>query len=134
MRKLSPPDFGFAEALNLCIQGVGDADQVAKYQANLFPCEEIEDAYTTHAQGGDLYVLPSVPYVPGVDPVVHGALRKSELTKPYTQYLVPADKPARHLYERLKVTANGKCPLCGDIGQVRTLDHYLPKANFPVFP
>lgn len=48
------------------------------------------------------------------------------------------DKMVRHstgrtIYDRLMSLAPLKrCPFCG-IGEVRTLDHYLPEANFPTF-
>ena len=133
MKKIPLPNFDFDLSLNTCIQGVGSAVQVGRYNANLFPCGATETDYTTKARQGDLFTFPSTPHVRGQDPVVHGTLVKSELTKLYTDYFVPADKPARALYEKLKVTANGKCPFCGGIGHVRTLDHYMPKANFPLF-
>lgn len=133
MRKIQLPEFDFQESLNTSLQGVGNAAQVEKYQANLFPCYPVETDYASKAQNGNLFTFPSTPHLHGIDPIVHGALSKSELTKLYTQYFVPAEKPARSLYERLKITSNGKCPFCGGIGHVRTLDHYMPKANFPVF-
>ena len=133
MKKIPFPDFDFDESLNASFQGVGSPVQVKRYQANLLPCNAVEDDYSLRAQQGNLCTFPRTPHVQGVDPIVHGALSKSELTKLYTQYFVPAEKPARALYERLKVTANGKCPFCGGIGHVRTLDHFLPKANFPLF-
>ena len=41
------------------------------------------------------------------------------------------DSPGRHIYEQLLAAPpNKRCPLCG-AGMVRTLDHYLPKADFP---
>lgn len=133
MKKISAPNFDFDESLDVCIQGVGSAARAAKYRDNMLPCEAVEEGYQSRAEQGNLFTLPRTVHQGGVDPIVHGALSKSELTKLYTSYFVPSDKPARALYERLKVTANGKCPFCGGIGHVRTLDHFLPKANFPLF-
>lgn len=39
----------------------------------------------------------------------------------------------RNIYDSILVAANDRCPFCGGIGQPRTLDHYLPKANYPVY-
>lgn len=104
-----------------------------RYRDNITQCDLIEDDYSQKAKNGELYTLPRIPSVRGVDQIAHETLRKSELTKLYNQYLRPRDKPGRAIYERLMVTANGKCPFCGDIGHARTLDHFVPKANFPLY-
>jgi hypothetical protein len=130
MKKLPAPRVPFSTALAEAISGIGnDADRLT-YTNAFLDSAVVETAYADGATAGTLY---SMPRVTGDDPVVHGTLRKSHLTKLYTQYFVPGTKPARRLYEAIKVTANGKCPLCGGVGHVRTLDHYLPKANFPVY-
>ncbi|MEQ9435648.1 HNH endonuclease [Hyphomonas sp.] len=53
--------------------------------------------------------------------------------KLYSSYMVASSGAARHKYDELLVAANGWCPFCGGIGHVKTLDHYLPKANFPLY-
>lgn len=92
-----------------------------------------ETAYVNAAKAGALYAFPRVISTRGSDPVIVGTLKKSHLSKLYTQYFAADQKPARHIYNKLLVTANGKCPFCGDIGHVKNLDHYLPKANFPLY-
>jgi hypothetical protein len=43
------------------------------------------------------------------------------------------NKEPRKIYDKLMSLAKlGKCPFCG-LGQVSTLDHYLPKSEFPTF-
>ncbi len=131
MKKLSVPTVGFSTALKDAISGIGSqSDQVLHTAAFADPVA-METQYKTAALAADLYAEPRINTTG--DPVILGCLTKSQLTKLYTQYFVPEGKPARQHYEALKVTANGKCPLCGGIGHVRTLDHYLPKANFPVY-
>ena len=134
MRRLPAPPIDFRTALSEAISGVGDAAVRANYQAQFADPNDvaIETEFRTSAQTAMLYRLPRVASKDG-DLIVYGNLRKSALTKLYTQYFVPKGKPARQLYDRLKLTANGKCPLCGDIGHARTLDHYVPKANFPLY-
>lgn len=39
---------------------------------------------------------------------------------------------ARKVYDKLRASSKGICPLCGIHG-VDTLDHYLPKARYPLF-
>ena len=45
--------------------------------------------------------------------------------------MVDADQPGRPIYNRLLMSSNEKCPLCG-VNTVSTLDHHLPKAEYPV--
>lgn len=132
MRRLALPTIDFSTALATSIEGIGDAAVRASYQAQIADPATIEAEYISHARGATLFSLPRMPDGEE-DPVVHGTLRKSHFTKLYTQYFVPDTKPGRNLYNELKAAAKGKCPLCGDIGQAYTLDHYVPKANFPLY-
>jgi hypothetical protein len=131
MKKLSPPSIDFTTALEQSISGIGDEATRNRHVAAFADPSGIETNYRTHATAGTLYSQPRI--AASDDPVVCGTLRKSELTKLYSQYFVPESKPARQLYEALKITSSGKCPLCGEVGHVRTLDHYLPKSNFPLY-
>ncbi len=131
MQKLPIPSVGFPNALAEAILGIGCQATQGQYTAAFVNAQTIEIDYAAKAQAASLFAEQRV--AANCDPVVHGTLKKSDLTKLYTQYFVPEKKPARALYDAIKVTANGKCPLCGGIGHVRTLDHYLPKANFPLY-
>lgn len=131
MKKLPLPNVDFSTALSDAISGIGSEAIRRLHTAAFVNPEAIETNYADCARAATLYARPRVTTTD--DPFVHGALRRSHLTKLYTQYFVPEGKPARRLYEAIKVTANGKCPLCGGVGHVRTLDHYLPKANFPLY-
>lgn len=65
--------------------------------------------------------------------VVLGSVTKGELTSLYTQQMVGEKKPGRLIYEKLRALSLGKlCPSCG-FGQVKTLDHYLPKSKYPLY-
>ncbi|KAA3506358.1 HNH endonuclease [Agrobacterium vitis] len=131
MKKLTPPNVDFATALASAISGIGsEAVRISHINAFADPVA-IEENYASCAKAATLYAEPKIAAVG--DPVVYNGLSKSQLTKLYTQYFVPENKPARRLYEAIKVSANGKCPLCGGVGHVHTLDHYLPKANFPLY-
>lgn len=132
MRRLAVPNFNFSTALTESINGIGDAAVRANYDAQITNPDSIEAAFGNSAQAASLYNLPRIARVDG-DVLVLGNLRKSDFIKLYEQYFVPKAKPARRLYDQLKITANGKCPLCGEIGHVGTLDHYVPKANFPLY-
>jgi hypothetical protein len=131
MKKLSLPTVDFCAALSAAISGIGNEDERAVYTDAFDNPAAMASHYEATALAANLYAEPRLTTTD--DPVVLGGLHKSQLTKLYSQYFVPEKKPARRFYETLKVTANGKCPLCGGIGHVRTLDHYLPKANFPIY-
>lgn len=133
MRKLPAPPIDFPTAFVETIRGIGDIQVQNSYCAQIGNTAAIETDYIAKARSALLYTLPRTPSVPGADPFIVGTLKKSDLTKLYTQYFVPEEKPARRIYNQLKVTSNGKCPFCGDIGQVRTLDHFIPKAHFPLY-
>ncbi|MGX1348009.1 hypothetical protein AB7M49_001585 [Bradyrhizobium elkanii] len=131
MKKLSLPKVNFSTALAEAISGIGSEAARLAYTAAFADPLAVETNYADCAKAATLYAQPRVTTID--DPLVHGTLRKSDLTKLYTQYFVPEGKPARRLYQDIKVAAGGKCPLCGGVGHVRTLDHYLPKANFPLY-
>ncbi|MBM1690778.1 HNH endonuclease [Sulfitobacter geojensis] len=133
MKRLDAPDISFKEAFDACIEGVGRAQTKKLYQDNLRPLGPIEQDYAAKATSGELYLLPRIPSIRKVDQTILGDLRKSHLVKLYDQYLRQEGKPGRSIYQRIKVSANGKCPFCGGIGHVRTLDHFVPKANFPTY-
>lgn len=133
MKRLTVPEISFDEAFETCMEGVGTAAIETRYRDNLPPCDPIEQGYVEKATAGELYLLPRIESLQGVDQHIFGDLQKSHLVKLYNQYLRPEDKPGRKIYQQIKVSANGKCPFCGGIGHVKTLDHFVPKANFPVY-
>lgn len=131
MKKLTLPAPSFTHALGVAISGIGDDVARLTHTAAFVDAADIEKDYVARARAESLHGLPR--FAGNDDTVIHNGLNKSQLIKLYTQYLVPEAKPGRRIYEAIKVTANGKCPLCGGVGHVRTLDHYLPKTNFPVY-
>src|SRR5204862_24909 len=64
---------------------------------------------------------------------VTGNLTKLDLMNLYSNQMVGSKGKARSIYDDILAAAGGFCPLCGELGQARTLDHYLPKANFPAY-
>lgn len=67
------------------------------------------------------------------DRIIAGTLTKKNLMALYSEYMVGASGTPRKIYDDLLLTPGGLCPFCGGLGQVHTLDHYLPKANFPIY-
>lgn len=65
--------------------------------------------------------------------VILADLTKDELGMLYSNGLVRGSREARDIYDQIKVAARGRCPYCGDIGDVDPLDHYLPKSRYPQY-
>lgn len=96
--------------------------------------------YSYKAESANLYLMAqnlSSPYP--VTPVYENKNcmttedKISDMKKLYTEQMVNQKKEGREIYDALMVLAPlNKCPFCG-IGQVTTLDHYLPKSIFPIF-
>lgn len=64
--------------------------------------------------------------------VLMGEVTINEMKKVYTTCFVPVNSPGRFLYDRiLALPINSRCPYCFH-RQVSTVDHYLPKAYYPL--
>lgn len=62
-----------------------------------------------------------------------GNITAEDLVKIYTLRMVPKTSKGRPIYDRImSASPHNRCPLCG-IGTVNTLDHFLPKMQFPIF-
>lgn len=142
MRRLALPVPSAEEVFSDCLSKVNDPVLATKYNANSSFLYASATEYHHLAVTSDLYNLPRTVHTTIVspngkrerdDPIVFGTLRKSELTNLYTYYMVRSNMESRRHYDKIKVSAHGKCPFCGGIGNPKTLDHYLPKAHYPSF-
>lgn len=131
MQKLSLPDFSSNESYSICVAGIVDDNLKSSYEDEAGLIAIVAEEYAVKAGAAELYTIP-VLNTRNDNPIVIGGLTKSQLTKLYSYYMVKKN-PARNIYDEIKASANGKCPFCGGIGQPFTLDHYLPKANYPQF-
>ncbi|MGL6011742.1 MAG: HNH endonuclease [Shewanella oncorhynchi] len=115
---------------DLCVEGVESIDLVDKYREafKFFNCAA-ED-YLNKACVGQLYLIEALT-TKETDVVVAGLTRK-QLTNIYSTYFVTSSKPARKIYDLiLAAAAPDLCPFCG-LHEATTVDHYLPKAKFPL--
>ncbi len=133
MKSLALPPMEYEQVLNECLSGIGSVDLRNLYQSFITEISVAGNQYMSAANCGDYTVLPQTIASRGTDPVVIGSICKSHFIKLYENYLRNSKKPARAIYDRILVSSNGKCPYCGGIGHTSTLDHYLPKANYPQF-
>jgi hypothetical protein len=59
--------------------------------------------------------------------------RKADMVNLYNNVLSKKNSKLRHIYDEIKSGAKGDiCPLC-EQNVVKTLDHYLEKADYPIF-
>lgn len=62
---------------------------------------------------------------------IDGIVTVKEMSRVYTGRLAAKEAPGRTVYDELMAAPkHGRCPLCGQ-HVVSTLDHYLPKTQFP---
>jgi len=120
----------YGEVLQSCVASIPSGDVRARVEQ---VSENIIDAGGAYQQLVTTANLFSIPIFTGKnDDIVIASVTKKELKSLYSDQLVPNSKPSRRYYDSLKISAPfGICPFCG-FGQVRTLDHYLPKAKFPI--
>ena len=134
MMRLKEPDRNFDSTLDECIAGITGnnffRDKMLDAKPDLL---HAGDAYIRAANNGTLYTIAPIDATINRDPVVLGALVKSELVNLYEYYFRNEQKASRATYDRLLNSAHEDCPFCGGIGTPKNLDHFLPKAHFPQF-
>lgn len=131
MRQLTPPPQLAMDVFDLCVAECNFDDQ-ALFQLNR---NIIEQAMADYQAASDARSWCSLPRVSRGMPerLVAGTLTKALMLSLYTDRMVGTTGAARRIYDDIQVAANGDCPLCGGLGHVFTLDHYLPKSNFPLY-
>lgn len=132
MKRLALPNISFNDMLVKCSEGMEQVN-VRNSFISVFPTFFAkEQQYQALSLAGNLYAYPKVTPLTNTTPVV-GHLTKIKLVNLYENNLRDKDKPARDYYDALLVSSGERCPFCGDIGQTKNLDHFLPKAHFPEF-
>jgi len=132
MKKLAFPTISLNQMLNKCAEGMEQVNVRTNFQS-VFPIFHAnEQQYQALSLTGNLYTYPRVNPLSNTTEVV-GHLTKAKLINLYENNLRNKDKPARNYYDALLISSGERCPFCGDIGQTKNLDHFLPKAHFPEF-
>lgn len=130
MRIIAPPTLDAQEVYMTCVRAIDDDDKRDNHIGIVNSVMLLSNQYINKANTMDLYQLPSCSLDNSA--IVVGNVTKKELREVYTQHMVGSKKPARAIYDSLYIKAlQNICPFCG-ISQVDTLDHYLPKAKFPL--
>ena len=132
MRKLNKPIIGATELYDMSVAGLDDYALRTKFQANRPDFITAVDAFNSESATRTWCNLPKAAHGQR-DAVVLGALSKAELVALYDEGVVGSKGRSRKIYDELKLAAFDECPYCGGIGEVGTLDHFLPKARFPSY-
>lgn len=132
MRRLNLPECTSIQSYNLCLASVLDLNLKERLSRASVFIEQMSEIYVNQARAGNVYSIPPLIHPRGEDPIISADIRKSEFLKLYSYHMVDRH-PGRGLYDVILVAAKEQCPFCGGIGRPRSLDHYLPKANYPQY-
>ncbi|QJP73795.1 HNH endonuclease [Burkholderia glumae] len=131
MRAINKPTYPENYSFQTCVDSVTDGSLQGRLRDIAENIGAMAKYYEGQAASGQLHTIQPTA-VQDLDLLV-GAVTKIELKNLYDREMVPRLKPARRIYDELRLSApNGRCPTCG-IGQVFTIDHFLPKSKFPFF-
>ncbi|MFL7042702.1 HNH endonuclease [Vibrio cyclitrophicus 1F53] len=132
MKKLEHPHLSHSDVLEKIKEGISRKNDIDRFSEAKEELLELGLQYSDLAVNGQLFSIRSINGQPNSTVVVN-PLTKKKLIRLYEYYLLNQDKPGREIYEELLASAEEKCPMCGDIGRPRNLDHFLPKAHFPQY-
>ncbi len=124
MWKIPKPNITALESFNTCIAGIRNADVKARMEAVRPHIIAAEAQFDHVAANADLHLMAAQADVAGLVTV-------QEMKDNYDQRMVKSKSRGRDIYDRLMIAAqNDMCPFCGH-RDVSTLDHCLPKAQYP---
>lgn len=126
MKTLPEPQFNIQEVVESCTAGLRDRTLTQRLVDVLPTLEVAEQDYAIRGPTASLFEIRSMANVAG-------SVSSAEMSNLYKGSFSRQGSRARRFYDRLKTAApNGICPLCGQ-RVVKTLDHYLPKASYPIY-
>lgn len=123
---ITKPAFTVKEVFLSCISTVANDS----LKNNLTDCIDVLEL--AEADFEEKFATNEIYQIPQSDEIKH-PIGKRQMVTLYDYRMVHVNMPGRSYYNKIRALAPfGKCPLCG-VRRVDTLDHYLPKALFPVF-
>ena len=122
MYKINPISESQIDICNKCRDCIADKGLKNKFDATISHICNSATLYNSKGVEGKLYELQA-------NNKMIGKLTKDEIIKMYT-YRFSAKKSKARLYYDMIKSISSICPYCG-IGLVSTLDHYLPKNEYP---
>lgn len=126
MIPINKPIFTTKEVFESCIDKVRNA----AHKKNLENCitDVINCAidFDSKFPQNEIYLIPQTQ-------VVVAPIGKLEMVGVYSNGMLPSSMPGRKYYDKIMASAVDKvCPLCS-VREADTIDHYLPKARYPIF-
>jgi len=113
------------EFLKLLAQNFGDSTLIDAVNIHAPRISQLFQEFTEHSKSYEISKIDSDIQFTGLDP--------QDFIKAYTQKMACPGVVGRSQYDKIRSNARfGKCPYCG-VGVVTTLDHYLPKAEYPLY-
>ena len=128
MRALAKPNYDPKTVYQMCISSIRNEDLRDRLNQATPNILFAAGDYEQRANSQQLYSI-SQNNCKNNEIALSGVTKK-ELNDVYSSHMVNGAKPARAIYDSLRQTPFGRCPFC-DLGQVSTLDHYLPKTKYP---
>ncbi len=126
MIKLEKPQFNQEEVILDCISNMEDG--VLKQHILDSKNEIIRESvvYDQKASAGELSNIL-------VHNILSSGATKDDMIKLYDRKFVPKGEGGRKYYDAIRLLSpNDRCPYCAQ-HEVKTLDHYLPKAKYPTY-
>ncbi|MCD6618299.1 HNH endonuclease [Aeromonas veronii] len=132
MNKVTYPNIKCADVFGTCLLSVSDNNQ--DYRNRLQNIAENVNREWLHfdtrcAPKSFHLFIPCAARRPGQ--VIEHHVTKKDLKDLYSIHMLKPGSESRKVYDKLRACSKGICPLCGIYG-VDTLDHYLPKARYPL--
>lgn len=125
MIKIQQPELEVGEVFSTCISRIRSNDLKVRLNS-------IKSVITTESLLFEQLAKSKNFYQFVRKDVIGGIVTTDEMEKVYNDRMAKKKSPGREIYDEIKSLAPyGKCPLCAH-RSVSTLDHYLPKAHYPV--
>lgn len=127
------------EILDICIESIGGNDIKSNFRLLRDQIISHYDQYEIAAANLSFFRISKYDQLED-EVILHQedrsrfSLTKKDILDLYRNQMLIKKKPARVYYDKIINSApNGKCPLCGSLGQADSIDHYLPKSLYPFY-
>ena len=126
MINLPKPQFDVETVFGECISLVKNADVKEKYTQCLDLLKLAETDFINRFPLNEIYLIQR-------NDNITDEIGKDQMVKVYNYRMLNPNQAGRPYYDKLiSLAKDGKCPYCA-IRDADTIDHYLPKADYPIY-
>lgn len=126
MKSIKKPELTIEEILNACISNLTNEEVKNALIENIGILKKYDEIFEEKVLSFELYKIEQ-------DIEINDTANATVLKKLYTDKLSKKGHVAREIYDKILFTApKEKCPYCNH-RIADTLDHYLPKSNYPIY-